>query len=494
CILLDWRSKLCPGKYDDALKAYKKGMAINPQCAECHIGMGKLDLDNGKVAEAEGHFKAAVAANKKSASIYALIGDAYLYGKKPDANKAIEYLTKARDLNPKVGQYWAHMGDGHRLAGDNGSAMTAYERAVEIDPKNTEAYIRMARIWRAAKQINDAIPHLKKAMELAPDDARPIKDLYELYIYNNQYDKVVPLLEKYIALSGTDVEARVRLVKFLAFQAKDYERAITEGEKLLLTNPGQYTLHRWLAWSYIGQAKIMEAAKIEGDSIDEAKLKEYWKKALDQSVLLFDDIAKKDDRKAYPEDYDHWALSALKNGSLEKARHVYKKYIELEPSRANEIYGTLAKTFYDSAYYPQAIEYYKLKSVEKPLSTTEEYYHALSHYHLKQNLESDSAFARILTATPNYAQGHLYRARIANRIDSTQTLFLALPHFEKFIEFASVDPVKNKKPLLEAYQWMGVYYVQNGDNAKGKEYFLKMLEIDPENEKAKENIKILEQR
>ncbi len=482
-------------EYTEAEKRYKKGLETNPQCAECHIGLGKLDLDKGKVPEAESHFESAIRINKKSASIKGLIGDAYLYTKKPNANKAIEYLTLASDGDPKVGKYWAHLGDAYNLAGNNGEAMTNYERAVEKDPTNTEAYIRMARIWRAAKQINDAIPHLEKAMQLAPDDARPIKDLYELYIYAGKYDKVVPLLEKYIALSGTDVEARVRLVKFLAFQAKDYERAITEGEKLLLTSPDQYTLYRWLAWSYVGQAKMMEAQKTAGDSIDEAKLKVYWKNAYDHSVKLFDDIAKKQERKSYPEDYDHWALSALKTGSLEKAAHIYRKYIELEPARANEIYGTLARTYYDSAQHEQAIKYYKLKAIEKPLTTSEEYYRALAHYHLKQNLESDSAFARILVLTPNYVQGHLYRAKIANRIDSTNTLFLALPHYEKVIEFATVDEAtqeKNKRQLLEAYQWMGVYYVQQGDNVKGKEFFLKMLALDPGNAKAQEYIEILE--
>ena len=87
-------------------------------------------------------------------------------------------------------------------------------------------------------------------MKLNTDYAPAYKDLYELYIRERKFDKVVPLLDKYVTLVGNDIDAKVRLVKFLCFQAKGCDRAISEGQKLLTTNPEQYTLYRWLAWSY----------------------------------------------------------------------------------------------------------------------------------------------------------------------------------------------------------------------------------------------------
>ena len=55
-----------------------------------------------------------------------MIGDAYLYNKKPNGNKAVEYLSIARDMNPKVAKYWAHLGDAYKLVGNNGEAMTCF--------------------------------------------------------------------------------------------------------------------------------------------------------------------------------------------------------------------------------------------------------------------------------------------------------------------------------------------------------------------------------
>src|SRR5688572_22445691 len=133
--------------YAEAEKAYRKGLVTNPQCAECNVGLGKLQLDKGNNVEADKLFALAIRVNKKNPVIYGLIGDAYLYSKRPNVAKAIEHLGHARDLDPKRAVYWAHLGDAFAMNNSHGEAMTAYETAVEKDPSNAEAYISMARIW-----------------------------------------------------------------------------------------------------------------------------------------------------------------------------------------------------------------------------------------------------------------------------------------------------------------------------------------------------------
>ncbi|MBK9984787.1 MAG: tetratricopeptide repeat protein [Saprospiraceae bacterium] len=465
--------------YAEAEKSYKKGLASNAQCAECNVGLGKLELDKNNTVEAEKYFASALKINKKSSLIPSLIGDAYLQSKKPNAAKAIENLAQARSMDPKVAKYWAHLGDAYLMSGDNGEAMTAYETAVEKDPTNTEAYISIARIWANAKQTDLAIPKLEEAIRLSPNDARPIKDLYELYIREKKYDKVTPLLEKYVELTGSDVDAKVRLVKFLTFQAKDYERANMEGEKLLLTNPEEYTLHRWLAWSHyeLGQ----------------------YKDSYEHSNKLFDEIEKKPDRKAFPSDYEYWAKAAFKLGDLEHASHIYRKYLEFEPSRSNEIYGLLAKAYYDSSNYVQAINYYKRKGEIKPLSNQDAYWLGLAFDKQKQYPQADSIFAIVVAATPNYAQGWWLRAKTANKIDtiSNDSVWLAKPFYEKYIELVAVDSAsiaKNKTNLMAAYYYLAYHWVQQEDFVKAKEYYNKILELDPAEETAIDALKILKQK
>ncbi len=477
--------------YTAAEKAYKKGVDAG-SCAECYVGLGKLFLDKANVAEAEKNFELAKRIDKKKASTFGRIGDAYLYSKNPNSTKAIEFLGNARDMDPKNAIYWAHLGDAFMMIRDNGQAMSAYEVAIVKDPTNAEAYIKMARIWSAAKQTDLAIEKLEKAIELSPKDARPIKDLYELYIAKRQYSKVVPLLEKYIALAGTDVDAKVRLVKFLTFQAKDYERAISEGEKLIAAKVNDYTLHRWLAWSYTGMAKQWEAERVAGTPYDTANVKSHYCKGLEQSKKLFDAIGKDNARKAFPEDYDYWALAALKCGTLDEAAHIYRKYIDLDSSRAGEIYSILAKTYFDSTRYDQAINYYNRKMDDKPLTNTEEYYLGLSYYYIDSLVLADSSFARVLRTTPNYIQGYVKRAQIATKLDSTETTqYLALPYYLKMAEVGELDADKNKKYLIDAYLWLAVYHIQKGNQEDALANYNKVLALDPENSKANEDIKII---
>lgn len=470
----------------EAEKAYKKGLSIDPQCAECKVGLGKLALDAGKTAEANEYLESAARLAKKNAEVFAMIGDAYLKSTHPDADKAIQYLGQARDMNPKIARYWAHLGDAYRMKGDNGEAMTHYESAVEKDPNNTAAYISMARIWSGAKQYDLAIEKLNEAIKLSPDDAPPYKDLIEMYIQTGQYDKVTPLLTKYTSLTGNDVDAKVRLVKFLTFQAKDYDRAIEEGEKLLLTNPEQYTLHRWLAWSYAE--------------------KSMWQQSLDHSKKLFDEIAKDNNRKAFASDYEYWAKAALGLGDLDEAAHIYRKYLEFEPSKAYDIYTKFAKAYYDAKNYEQAIAYYKRKEELKPLSVQDLYFVAASQYARKNYPAADSAFARVLEITPEYSTAWWYRAKGADLMDTTeQKTFAAKPFYDEYIKFGTIDLEKAKSEagkektvasitsnLVSAYIWLTVFYVQGNDNAKAKEMNAKALELDPANATALEHKGILE--
>ncbi len=458
--------------YPEAEKAYKKGLTINPQCAECKVGIGKLLLDQGKADEAEENFQSAIRLDKKNPEIYALIGEAYLRTKKPNANKAIDYLSTARDMNPAVAWYWSSLGDAYKMANNNGEAMTSYETAIKKDPLNSAAYIAMARIWKGAKQDSLAIPLLIKAIELSPNDARAYKDLIELYIKNGQYDKVTPLLEKYVTLTGDDVDAKVRLVKFLTFQAKDYDRAIEEGEKLLKTNPEQYTLHRWLAWAYAEKGE--------------------FEHSYEHSNKLFEALQKNKERATFPSDYDYWGKAAFKLGQIDSSAHIYRKYLELDPSRSQEINGMLAKGYFDAKKYEQAAKYYLLKGAEKPLSVADNYYLGLSYFYLDENVKSDSVFIKVLEVTPDYAPGWMMRARVGNRLDTAETkLYLPKVPYENYIKYAAADPVKNKRNLMEAYKYLGWYYVQKEDNVMAKEYYDKALELDPADKETMDIIAIL---
>jgi tetratricopeptide (TPR) repeat protein len=155
----------------------------------------------------------------------------------------------------------------------------------------------------------------------------------------------------------------------------------------------------------------------------------------------------------------------------------------------------LAKGYFDVKNYPQAIKYYLQKGAEKPLSVADNYYLGLAYYYNDEDLKADSVFVKVLEVTPDYAPGWMMRARIGNRLDSTDTkLYLPMVPYENYIKYASVDKEKNKKNLLEAYKYLAWYWVQNDDNAKAKSYFEEILLLDPTNQEAIDNLKLLKEQ
>lgn len=466
--------------YVGAEKSYAEGVKINNKAPECNIGLAKIKLDQGKSVEAQAIFDAVTKANKKSASAFGLIGHTLLNNKNPNATKALEYLIKSRDMDPKVALTWSDMGDAYKLNQDLGNAMTCYESAVEKDKNNLKALMNMAEMWAASKQMELAIKKLEDAMKLSPDYAPAYKSLYELYIRARKFDKVTPLLDKYVSLVGTDVDARVRLVKFLCFQAKDYGRAITEGIKVLTTNPQQYTLHRWLAWSYYE--------------------KENFQESYDQSKKLFESAEKDPSRKLFPSDREYYAKATYKIGKLDEAAIAYEAVLVDEPNKAHDYYGNLAKSYYDIKNYEKAIMYFEKKGAVKPLNIADLYYRGLCYFYSNKYVEADSSFSKVLSANPNYPQGWWMKVRVAKIQDTTTVnrLWMAKPMYEKFIEYGatafSSDPGKNKSlksNLIEAYNYLAYYHVQNNDYESAKFNYSKLIELKPDDAVAVENLRIL---
>jgi tetratricopeptide (TPR) repeat protein len=94
--------------------------------------------------------------------------------------------------------------------------------------------------------------------------------------------------------------------------------------------------------------------------------------------------------------------------------------------------------------------------------------------------------------TPNSYLGPFWRARANSSIDKETTLGLAKPYYEKSLEILVKDSVKYKKELSEIYNYLGFYYYVKEDKQNSLDNWKKLLELDPENQKALEVIKSLE--
>ncbi len=460
--------------YQASAAAYRKGLEVSSKCDECRIGLAKIELVKGQRDEANDFIESALKGNSKRAGIHALAGRAYLYASTPMVEQALPLLEKARDLDPKQAKHWIYLGDAYYQKKELGQAMTAYETAVEKDKSDPETYVKMSRIWAEGKNLDLAIQQLETAIEISPGYALAYKELYEMFIRARKFDKVVPVLEKYVSLAGTDVDARVRLVKFLSYQAKDYQRAILEGNKILETYPDQYTIHRWLAWSFYETGE--------------------FNNSLQSSYRLLDAVRQGDTAtmKLYPSDYEYAGKAAIKLKLKDTADAFFEQVIALQPERLQEIAGQLAKSYYDVKLYENAVAWYLRKNEITTLTINELLYLGLSQKLLRDYSGADTTFGTILAKSPAYEYGWLQRADINHKMDTAETkAFLAKPYYDKYIELASAAPEKNKVGLIEAYLYMLVYSAQAGEYDTARSYCDLVLNLDANESRALEYAKIL---
>jgi tetratricopeptide (TPR) repeat protein len=459
--------------YIGASSLFDKGALLDKKCAACQIGQAQILLDNGKNLDADKKLMAIEKSNKKSASVMALIGDAYLYSTKPNVAKAISYLIKSRDMDPKVGSTWSHLGEAFNANNEPGNAMSSFEVAVTKDKKNVEALVAMAKIWRAGRQLDLSAEKLEEAVKQSPDYGPAYKDLIETYMRLEKYSKVTPLLEKYVTLAGSDEQAKVRLVKFLCFQAKDYERAIKEGEELKKTSK-DYTINRWLGWSYIETGKFEEGYQLMKSFIAECEA----------------DPTKK---KAFMLDYDYLAKAALNSNRTEEALAAYEKVFQQDPTKAEEVYTNLAKTYYDSKDYANAILYYNKRNEIKALNNSELFRLGQSFNQVKNYVEAEKTFRSYIALDQSFPNAYYALARAVANQDPDRVTYAAIPDYQKFLEVANVTEDKSKleKSIIESYLYIGYGMVQKGDNVAAKSAFDSVLLINPLHEDAKKNSDIL---
>ena len=268
-------------KPDSAKWAYDKGVAENNKAGLNYVGLGKYALMKNNPIEAKVNSDKAIKVSKsKDANIFYELGVAHLDQEKKDAKAAIGYLEQARNLNINDPNIYSTLGDAYLENSEGGPAVSAYERAIEKDKNNPTHYFKRAKVFSRAKAYEEAI--------------------------------------KYVSLQENDVDARIRLVKYLIYNAKDYDNGLAEAKKVMELSPNNPTMYRWIAWANLEKGNYQDAFNAS----------ESFFKYVDKSNI-------------YAFDYENYAQSAMKVKKESVAVDAYNNALEMDPSKV-EYYGKLA--------------------------------------------------------------------------------------------------------------------------------------------------------
>lgn len=447
---------------DSALAVYEKGIKAAPNNPLNYIGIGKVKMYEGKKAEAKASIDKALAmAGPKNVSVMVKAAEAYLATDNKDPQAAFNLLNTALKLDAKNPEIYILLGDAYLAQSNNGSeAIRNYEKAIDLDKSSVKAILRIGQLYGRAKNYQEALNYYRRAEKVDSTYAPAYSEQGELYYMAKQYDTALKKYKKYLELAGqNNLNARTRYASFL-FLSKNYTDAIKELNAVRSEDSTNNILNRLLAYSYF-------------ETGDYANGMKYINRFFAGNP-----------KKIFASDYEYLAKLQNKTGEDSLAIINYEKAFKMD-STQKEFLSDIASIYLKQKNYPEAITYYK-KKIDMFDSNNPNDYFGLGRAYLysKDFVNADSAFAQITRVQPTLGIGYFWRARANAQLDPDSKKGLALPHYEAFVERAGTPSEKNRRDLIEAYEYMGAYYYEK-DKAKSKEVWTKLKEIDPNNVKAK---------
>ena len=488
---------------DSARAAFTNGTTADPKNALNFVGLGQADLSQGNATNAKTNFDKAISLKTKDYTTYLAIGRAYIDQvdkKNIDYTQALPNLQKADELDAKDKdpETFLALADFYALQRKNTEAYPQYLRALDINPNLYRANVQIGKMYKDAFAFPEAEAEIKKVIAADPNYGPAYRELAETQMQWSFADpkngaakrtEALDNMRKYLDLTDKSFDSRLRYAQFLVY-ASDF--ATLEKEVATLNSPDPKN------------PKTFVVTRMRGYSAVENKNYEQGIKYMNELFARTQDAS-----RIIGSDYLYLGRAQQATGQDSLAFVNIAKGVELDSTKVEELANIGAK-YYQAQNFPKAAEVYsKVVTVnsKNPNLAMAYYYLGAANYFTyafaardgknpsKDILvKADTAFASLAKLAPDYEVAYLFRARIGKNLDDAEnSKKLAVPYYEKYIELVTAKPEKltaSKTQVMEAYNYLGAVAAVT-DKEKAKEYFNKVLAIDPQNALALDNLKFL---
>jgi len=454
---------------------YSKTLQANGNAPIILVGMGHVNLIDGKKDEARQMFETAInlSTGKKGADVSILnaIGRANVDAKEGDVAYALDKLKLAAQKDPKNADVFLNLGDAYRKAHEGGLAVTNYDLATSANPNMARAIYRKGMIYYTQKNWELFTDILNKAIAADPKFAPAY---YDLYYYNLQrlppdFSAAQNYATKFTASTDPDPQNDY-LVAQTCFAKKDYDCAINTA-KAIVSKAGPQTkprVYRLLAYSHVGKGDTAGAKQY---------IDEYFAKAKEEEII--------------PKDY---VLRGQIGGNDDM---VFESYVKA--AQMDSVYDSKTKTLQEGVDYfknkNNKIKEAEMRMVQsankKTPNLSDPFFTGLAFYQGADYRRADSMFKLYIASFPDSLYGHYYDARANLALDTTLSVEPYLTNmingFKKTLDIAQTNKTKFKTQAVASSQFLAAIYNNTKKNRDSAVYFLtKGLEFDPENPALKE--------
>ncbi|WP_018616991.1 tetratricopeptide repeat protein [Segetibacter koreensis] len=440
------------------------------------VGMGHVELLEGKKDAARQRFEAAVTAStkkkKEDVNILNAIGRANADGpaNTGDPAYAVQLLKRAITLDPNNSDVFVNLGINYLKLGPDqgGNAYEAFNNAIKVDPKNARAKFRLGKIFQSQGNSEKFLQYYNEAIAADPAFTPVYLDLYDYYA-NRDVNKAREYLEKYIANSDKDCGADYLLADYL-FRSGKYQESLDKAKAMSTGACANYPRLKVLfAYNYdrlgdSAQARSNIQSYLSGLTPD--KMSELQTKNIGADYLF--------------------AASVLKKfqGGEDSAINYLQKALDLDTARANRVkYMDTIAFLYKKADKPkERLEWLQKSFKLNPSPSNFDMYNmADAAITAGDTALADSMSRAYIQKYPDQEYGYVLLTRAAKAADPDSSKGTAFDQVEQYITFLKTqDSVKNASKIKTQY-----YYIASVAADKLKDYkrsldaINQILAIDP---------------
>jgi len=459
-----------------ALERYNKGIAANPNEPLNYIGLGKVALIQNNKSLAEENFTKAQtflpAKKVKSAltkpdqaTLLIRLADAYVQVGSKDSALVFGFLRRAEVLDSKNPELYLIRGDYWFYTFNNGSlAASNYKRSQDLAPQSKRSRVRLGQLYTRIRSYQDALTYYQEALTLDSSFAPAYLEMGFLYAKTNQPEESKTNFKKYLDLSSSNIAAKRRYANML-ISTEDYKGAIEQIKLIMAMDSVTFNdLNRALAYSYFEEKQFPQAKYYMGKFLKNAPAEKVTSK-----------------------DYIYSGRINVKNGLDSLAIIDLSRALEVDTANT-DLLNEIAASYIKMKKHQDAGDTYKRKIQLTNGGVNDHYKMGRAYFDAKNWTEADSAFAKVNRLSPDFEPAYLFRARVYANLDPDTKEGLAKPFYDKLVEKASADSIKFSKDILEAYNYLGYYFLVNKQYCESLSYWVKVLVLDPTNENARSAI------
>ncbi len=453
------------GKVSDALDEFHQAIKIDPKDVGAMVALSRFYISIDSLKSAEITLYQTQALNSKDVRSY--LGLAELYERQHIPDLAISQYEQAMKIDPNDERVHTALAGLYLRVHKYNESAKEWLKVIQIDSNYADAYYQVASLYFLAKLYPNAATFAERYVKLRPNDINGQWLYARALTESGQYQQALPALQAVSANDSLRPLSQMLLARSYFF-SKDYPKALDIYKAAKALSPMDLRNYAAILVIQGDTAGGIEEYKksLQVDTVSSAKDKIetqlalvnllYKEKRFEEAGQIFDDMA-----KANPS--AHWLLCAGEACFAAKkpdlAKQYYQKALALDSNSLEVHYQMAFDDLSTNAAAPESLEEFeKLQSLAKAAGNT------------------DTA------ATAEGFMGYDFAAK--------KDWQGAVDHLEPAI---AVLEGKSSQFLPSFELLLAQSYHQLHQFTKAKEWYEKVLKLDPENKDAKQGLEYLKQ-